>query len=229
MVDIPEQRLPPPSIQLEKAQPTSIEAPIQEIVLTEVIASSQPLPEVDLEQAPCAREISLGQDSTEGIFLSLDEIVEEDPDRQMEFLPKPRATAEKSQSQLLSKRLYHAIGKDGIRELIQHGEILELPADVAVIQQGDPSDRLYIVLEGALVTLSQKSDAGECSEIFDEAAPSSIVARGECWLLIFSHQRLVASTARNPQLTELLRRLSTQADLLHRPAQAAPHSPRHEA
>jgi CRP-like cAMP-binding protein len=66
--------------------------------------------------------------------------------------------ADESQSQLLMGSLFRAIGPDGVRDLVNNGEIIDLDAEVLVFSQGDAADRLYVVLEGAVVPVSEESN-----------------------------------------------------------------------
>ncbi len=146
-----------PNVNLSKLAPASPEAPIQEIVLTEVVADTRTVALADPEQQSGATEILLGGETAQDLELFLEDF-EDDPALDAELLPKPHVAPDETQSQLLKGTLFRAIGPDGAHELARHGEIIDLPADVPVIRQGDDSDRLYLILEGAVVPFREHSN-----------------------------------------------------------------------
>ncbi len=144
----------PPSIDLSKMAPASSEAPIQEIVLIEVVADTRAVPLADFDQQSGAAEIPLGGETTGELELFL----EDDPSLDAELFSEPHVAPDETQSELLKGVLFRAIGPDGAREFFRHGEIIDLPADVPVIRQGDRSDRLYVILEGAVVPSTEQGN-----------------------------------------------------------------------
>jgi CRP-like cAMP-binding protein len=147
---------PRPLIDLSKVAPASPLAPIQEIVLTDAVAETRSVALADLEQSPGAAEISLGADRTEELDLLLEDVVEDELGE--ELLARPHAAPDETQSQLLMGSLFRAIGTEGVRTLVANGEILDFPSNVPVINQGDRSDHLYVVIEGAVVPVSEESN-----------------------------------------------------------------------
>lgn len=145
-----------PSIDLSKVAPASPDAQLEEIVLTDAVVETRNVSLSDLEEPSAAAEISLGRDRTEELDLLLDEV--DDEELGAELLTATPDGPDESQSQQLMGSLFRAIGPDGVRRLVQNGAILDLPADAIVIRQGDPSDRLYVVLEGAVVPVSGESN-----------------------------------------------------------------------
>ncbi len=146
-----------PTLDLSKVVPTSPKASIQELVLREVVADTRVVPLADPEQQAGAAEIPLGGDATQELDLCLDD-VDAEIALDAESLPKPHVAPDESRSHMLMGALFRSIGDEGARELARQGEILDFPPDVPVIRQGDPSDHLYVILQGAVVPVTEETN-----------------------------------------------------------------------
>ena len=146
-----------PTLDLSKVVPTSPKASIQELVLREVVADARVVPLADPEQQAGAAEIPLGGDATQELDLCLDD-VDAEIALDAESLPKPHVAPDESRSHMLMGALFRSIGDEGARELARQGEIMDFPPDVPVIRQGDPSDHLYVILQGAVVPVTEETN-----------------------------------------------------------------------
>ncbi len=145
----------PPWIDLSPGGSTPDEdAPIEELVLTEVVSEARPA-EVGDHGGPGAAEIPLGApDQTEPLDLKL-EAVDLDEAMDPESLPAPHATPDETQSQLMKGALLRALGAAGARQLFDHSEVVDLPPGARVFRQGELADRLFVILDGAVVPVAE--------------------------------------------------------------------------
>jgi ATP-binding cassette subfamily B protein len=130
---------------------------MEELVLTEVVSEARPAPDA---VAGGVSEIPLDPtDSLSDLDLGLDDHVvaaDLDPGN----LPFPHAAPDETQAQHLKGALFRALGDEGARALMSRAEVLDLPADATVFRQGDRADRLFVILEGAVVPVAEEAPPG---------------------------------------------------------------------
>jgi CRP-like cAMP-binding protein len=96
--------------------------------------------------------------SASDLDLDLDEIDVEE--LAPENLPEPHAAPDETQAQHLKGALFRALGEGGARALMSRAEVVDLPPDATVFRQGDRADRLYVILEGAVVPVAEEGGRG---------------------------------------------------------------------
>jgi CRP-like cAMP-binding protein len=132
------------------------DAPIEELVLTEVVGEARPAADAVAGEAS---EIPLDPSmSASDLDLDLDEIDVEE--LAPENLPEPHAAPDETQAQHLKGALFRALGEGGARALMSRAEVVDLPPDATVFRQGDRADRLYVILEGAVVPVAEEGGRG---------------------------------------------------------------------
>ncbi|MGH0035042.1 MAG: cyclic nucleotide-binding domain-containing protein [Myxococcota bacterium] len=131
------------------------DAPMDELVLTEVVPEARPAADALSGEAA---EIPLEFDPAESassLDLELEDVVEP-AELRPENLPAPHAAPDETQAQHLKGALFRALGDSGARALMSRAEIVDLPADATVFRQGDRADRLFVILEGAVVPVAEE-------------------------------------------------------------------------
>lgn len=213
-----------PAIDLSKVAQASSEASIQEIVLTEAIPDSRAVTLADLGASSAAVEISLGNDGDEELDLFLDDVADEDAEE--DFVAMPHLGPDETQSQILIGSLFRSIGPQGAQALFRDAEIVDFPAGVPVFSQGDSSDCLYVVLEGAVVPISEEQNGmrggirfgviesgdffGEIGLLTDQPRNATIrtlvetrlleIDRKTVWKLLSTHQEALTLLLRTSRL-----------------------------
>lgn len=97
--------------------------------------------------------------------------------------------------------------------------ILEVKDGTRVVEQGRPADGLFVVLAGTLARIDRKKDKelgtfglgdvfGGLSLIEGQPAPSDVVSRGKCWLVVLGEGRFRRILGANPRLERIIRRLA---------------------
>ena len=100
--------------------------------------------------------------------------------------------------------------------------ILEVKDGSRVVEQGKPAEGLFVVLAGSLsrVDREEGKELGEyvlgdvfggLSLIEGEPAPSDVIARGKCWLVVLGEGRFRRILAANPRLERIIRRLANDS------------------
>jgi CRP-like cAMP-binding protein len=104
-------------------------APLDEILLTEVIEDARPALVAD-EEREGVSEIPLGG--------------------------RERGAPGDARGQALARaQLFSSLGHDALRELVDGARLVEIAPGEAVFRQGDPADSLYVVAQGAVVPIAE--------------------------------------------------------------------------
>ncbi|MCP4037884.1 MAG: cyclic nucleotide-binding domain-containing protein [bacterium] len=145
-----------PVFVLQDLAPAASDAPIDEIVLTDIAADARPVSLGDPEQQGAA-EIPLDPGaSAPDLALHLDPEIS-DGGRTIASM----ARGERDE-QALRAKLFAALSKQDIDRLLRDAEIVTVAADEICIRQGTDSTCMYVILEGAMVPFAEDlDDAGD--------------------------------------------------------------------
>ncbi len=133
-------------------------APLNEIVLTEVVANARPVMLADPEQTGAA-EIPLDtHESTQQLELYLDTLapnsaIGADADDPGDAKPRPEPVDE----QALRATLLASLSRAEIDRLVAQSQIIEAPAGAECFHQGDRADRIYVILDGSMLPVAEDS------------------------------------------------------------------------
>jgi CRP-like cAMP-binding protein len=135
-----------------EALAVSEEAPLEEIVLTEVVPGAHPVRlaescddgvmEIPLDRAGQTQELDLDLEAVE---------LSESPPALLDATGAQSAISEK----VWESALFTSLGPEVLHRLVREVEILDLPAGAVIFRQGDPPDRLYVVVDGAVVPIAE--------------------------------------------------------------------------
>ncbi|MCH7869661.1 MAG: cyclic nucleotide-binding domain-containing protein [Myxococcales bacterium] len=145
-----------PEILVPKASANS--APLDEIVLTEVVANTRRVVLADPDQTGAA-EIPLDpNEATQELELFLDTLA---PNAELDVdtscLAKPGRHS--NDEQALRAKLFTTFSGEEIDQLMAQSEIVEIPAGVECFHQGDRADRMYVILEGSMSAVVEDSES----------------------------------------------------------------------
>jgi len=99
--------------------------------------------------------------------------------------------------------------------------LLEVKDGTRIVEQGKPTDGLFVVLAGSLARIDRSRDKevgtfglgdvfGGLSMLEGRPMAFDVVARGKCWLVVLGEGRFRRILAANPQLARIVRRLTDE-------------------
>ena len=190
--------------------PTS-SAPLDELVLTEVVSGARPASLSELAQGGIA-EIPLDDannlDDAGDDLLVLTEVIDEPDD-------DPR-------KMLAQAPLFASLGARALRQLVAGARVLELPAGAQLFRQGDLPDALYLVVDGAVVPIAEgpvrKKLAvlemgdffGEIALFTDQPRSATIQALVDSQLVSIGRPAIRKLVAQHPDVLAALLRFARQ-------------------
>jgi hypothetical protein len=131
-------------------------APLDEIVLTEVVANTRQVVLADPEQSGAA-EISLDpNETTQELELYLDTLAPAD-EPELDADGVCRTGQGSNDEQALRAKLFATFSSEEIDRLMVESEIVELAAGAECFHQGDRADRMYVILDGSVSPIATDS------------------------------------------------------------------------
>ena len=137
-------------------------APLDEIVLTEIVPNTKRVMLADPDQS-WAAEIPLDpNETTQELELYLDTLAP-DAEPQQDVDDPAHHLRASTDEQALRAKLFTTFSEAEISRLMAESEIVELPAGGKCFQQGDVADRMYVILEGSMTPIAEdcESERGE--------------------------------------------------------------------
>lgn len=132
----------------------STQAPLEEIVLTEVVVNTRRVTLADPEQTGAA-EIPLdANETTQVLELYLDTLAPESESGVAAGDPT-LADPKRNDEQALRAKLFASLSQAEIDRLVAESEIIEIPAGREIIRQGDRADRMYVILDGSMAPIAE--------------------------------------------------------------------------
>lgn len=174
-----------------RAVPVREDAPLEEIVLTDVLPEARPASLADLESAGAALIPLDPNESTVPPDLHLDDprATEVGPgDLQAGTSPTPDPGL--SRDELLQSALFGSLGPQALRRLLRDVNVVNLAPGDEFFRQGDPADCLCVVVEGAVVPVAEEA----------QRARLGVLERGE----FFGEIGLLADQPRNATVEALV-------------------------
>ncbi len=173
-------------------QQTATSAPLDELVLTEIVEGARPAglgddPLDGIHEIPLEIPLdeTLGEDSGEefGEDLEFDDCIDEPPrsrpapvTRRAAAPGSERASAQQESLAHLERiPLFSSLDRQSLGRLVEHVELVRLAPGEELFHQGDPAGALYVVAKGAVVPIAEGEPRTrlavlEAGEFFGEIA-----------------------------------------------------------
>jgi cAMP-dependent protein kinase regulator len=168
------------------------DAALEEILLTDMVAGARPMASNQLETSGII-EIPLTEDV------------------QAEGLPVPG-----TREQLQNTPLFGSLDSGSLRDLMQHAKIVSLDEGEVLFRQGDHSETLYVVTDGAVVPIAEEDPPkklavleageffGEIGLMTDRPRNATIQAMVETRLLAIDRKAMWALIRKNPKVLDVM-------------------------
>lgn len=173
------------------AQPGD-DAALEEVLLTDMVAGASPMTSNQLE--------------TSGIIeIPLTKVVE------AEGVPAPG-----TREQLQNTPLFGSLNSSSLRDLMRHAKIVSLDEGEVLFRQGDRSETLYVVADGAVVPIAEEDPPkklaileageffGEIGLVTDRPRNATIQAMVETRLLAIDRKAMWALIRKNPKVLDVM-------------------------
>jgi hypothetical protein len=179
-----------------RPEPAADDAPLEAVMLTEILSGDSP-------------DVSSDLDQTGIIEISLVQTAQREP-----ISPPSVDTETSARDHLLNTPLFGCLDGRSLSELIERVKVVSLDEGEVLFRQGDRADTLYVVADGAMVPIAEEDARKKLAVLkvmlcfLRDRLIDRLIPQTKCWVLALSRHRLQRLIANNLRAAAVIQQMA---------------------